>query len=175
MYSDIAIWLCEWRCCLYRCIMSGFFVVIFEMFLVPWGCTSLLWIPWVELRFLEDNYRGLCIRLVSELEDLECVGRVPREAIHTRTLKNLYFFCWWFLVVGAYPSCCTWRLGCMGRQEKVYHNHSPMEIKLGRRCMAQRRWGIFQDLLLGKMNGQGPWIGLVDCQETRERGKEEDS
>ena len=117
----------------------------------------------------------LYIRLVSELEDLECVGRAPREAIHTRTLKNWYLFCWWVLVAGVYPSCFLWRLGCMVRQENVYHNHSPIEIKLGRRCMAQRKWGIFQDLLLGKMNGQGPRIGLVDCQETRERGKEENS
>ena len=111
----------------------------------------------------------LCIRLVSELEDLECVDRAPREVIHTRTLKNWYLFCWWVLVAGVYPSCCIWRLACMGRQNNVYHNHSPMEIKLGRRCMAQRRWGIFQDLLLGKMNGHRPRIGLVDCQENRER------
>ena len=38
-------------------------------------------------------FKILCIKLILELEDLECVGRAPREAIHTRTLKNWYLFC----------------------------------------------------------------------------------
>ena len=38
-------------------------------------------------------FKMLYIKLVSDLEDLECVGRASREAIHTRTLEIWDFFC----------------------------------------------------------------------------------